>query len=158
MTKMLGAVALATGISVVAGLIIAATAILAGEPQATIDHALQTSAGFFELLVATAAGSLPITLPAGIGGGVLAAALLATQGERLSAVRWVVNGIVVGGAIGACAAAAWAVLVSLGGGTLLLLFVMAPLGALAGALVGGLVGAYCACASRRARSEGAARA
>jgi hypothetical protein len=134
----------ATTTSVVLGFLTVFVVVLADEPSATIRHHLLTLDGLLSLLFIGAFTSLPISVPAGLAGGDLAARVVAKQGPHRTLTSWTSRGAVWGAAIGAAGTVALFALPSVSTDTFpLLLLMMALVGGVTGGLVGALVGAYC---------------
>src|SRR5688500_16966409 len=107
------------------GLVTVILVVLASEPPETIRHVLTDASGALNLLSIGVLVSLPISIPAGLGGGVLAARVAANQGDRWSRWRWIVRGAVLGAAIGAGLTAALVALPQIGTADFALLAVLA---------------------------------
>jgi hypothetical protein len=142
--------ALITSISL--GLLMSAVAVLVGEPKDTVVYSLTTPLGLGQLFAITTIASLPISIPTGIAGGVVAARVLKRVRGPQSLVRWVGRGCLLGTMLGFLGAAGWFVIMNIGSlgseGGGLAFSLMATMGALTGSLVGSIVGAYCSQASR----------
>jgi len=148
-------VLVATGTSVVLGFLTVVVVVLADAPSATIRYHLLTLEGIFSMLFIGAFTCLPISVPAGLAGGALAAHVAAKQGADRNLTSWASRGAVSGAGIGACGTVALFALPSLFTDTFsLLLLMMAVVGAVTGGLAGAVVGAYCSRVLRRAPSIG----
>lgn len=137
-------VVVATTMSVVLGFLTVLVVVLADEPPATIGHHLLTVEGMLSLLFIGAFTSLPISVPAGLAGGALAARIAARQGPHRSLTSWAGRGAAWGATIGAVGTVVLFALPSIATDTFsLLLLMMALIGGTTGGVVGAVVGAYC---------------
>lgn len=137
-------------VSVLVGLVVATVLYLGGEPISIVLHHLSTANGLANTLFVGGVASLPISVPAGLVGGYLAARVTCrTRGDDFA--RLVCYGALAGAAIGSAIAVTWCALMSLGNEFQLTPFTFfAAIGAVAGLLAGCVVGVYCACLVRSA--------
>jgi hypothetical protein len=137
-------IVVATTTSVVLGFLTVFVVVLADEPPATIRHHFLTLEGLLSLLIVGAFTSLPISVQAGLAGGVLAARVAARQGPHRRLTSWAGHGAAWGAAIGAVGTVSVFALPSLSTDTFpLLLLMMALIGGATGGVIGTVVGAYC---------------
>jgi hypothetical protein len=132
-------------LSCVVGCLVAAIAVLWGSDQATIRYSFMSGRGVLELLVTAAFSSQPISVPAGLLGGALAARVVNRERGRRSLTSWVLHGAAWGSALGSGVTAAWFGLLSLAHGDVppLVVALLPVLGAFCGVVVGSLVGVSC---------------
>jgi hypothetical protein len=149
MTATARIVTVTTLISVGLGLVTVVLVVLASEPPETIRHVFTTPNGALELLSNGALVSLPISVPAGLGGGALAARVAAKHTAHWSLWRWAGRGAAIGAAIGA-GMTAFVALPAVGTDDFpLLVLLMACTGGPTGGTAGAIVGWYCGRTVRR---------
>ena len=144
-------------VSVLFGIVAGAVAILGGETRASILHTLTTFDGLLGLLLSLvlfgALGSLPVSLPIGILGGVIAAMIVKKRPSGWSIARWIALGSACGGILGFVGAGVWfGWEKAIGQQFLPAIPAMAMYGGIVGMLAGGIVAAYC----KRMCSKGSA--
>ena len=131
--------------SAVFGSVVATIAVLAPESAETIQYSLSTVNGALNLLSISVFASLPISIPAGLIGGVLAGRFVAREKAGRSLISWVWKGSRWGGGIGAIVAAVVYAVPSVGSKEFLqALLAMILSGGATGSVVGAIVGVYCA--------------
>jgi hypothetical protein len=136
------------------GLLTVAAVTLFDEDQLTIRYHLATREGALSLLFLSAVISLPIAVPTGLAGGVLAARMAQRAGSQRSLLGWVCWGAAYGALIGAIGVMVYFAVLN-GIQETLKYFVLAGLGVPAGSVVGAIVGAYCYfCLGRAVVREG----
>jgi hypothetical protein len=135
-------VATVTAVSV--GLVAATWSVLSSEPRNTVIQSLTTVAALRDLLLLAALVSVPVSLPAGVAGGAVAAFVLARERGTRPLSSWVGRGGFWGLVLGAVGLMLYLTAINFRSDELLpMLVLMAPMGAVPGAIVGCLVGAYC---------------
>ena len=137
-------IGMAVLVSGIVGTVTASIVALIGESSETVQYHLTTTPGLGDLFILGLLASAPVSLPGGIMGGVLAAAVLSRQRAANPIVGWVPKGAVAGALLGATVASLVYGFPSFGTPAFApLLHFTAPLAAATGALVGAAVGCYC---------------
>jgi hypothetical protein len=150
MTATARIVTVSTLTSVALGLVTVVVVVLASEPPESIRHVLTTPSGALNLLSIGALVSLPISVPAGLGGGALAARVAAKETARWSLWRWAGRGAAIGAAFGVGVTAAFVALPQVGTDDFpRLVLLTACTGGPTGGAAGAIVGWYCGRTTRR---------
>jgi len=149
--------------SIAVSSLMSAVLMLGGESRATVASILQTPSDIFAVLMIGAVIPLPISIPAGFIGGMLALHLLHSERRPFSLARWTRAGSIRGTIVGLSGTfvvesiamqvrpEVWDFAPGRPGR---LAFLMAILGAFTGAVIGAIVGTYCWKLMRCQRPEG----
>ena len=136
--------------SIAVGVVVGSVVVVLSEPQERWQQLLTGWSDLAALTLIAGFASLPVSLPAGIAGGIFAAKTFTKHAAVRSTSDWLAAGSIWGATIGVIST--WIVYgwASIGSDNPLgILLVFGANGAVAGAAVGLLVGGYCACAGRR---------